>query len=63
MKKFCLDCWNKLTGSEYSPLCFLFSKEPDFCEECGEWKPVIVCFKRRCRIVEWFHEKFSDFSR
>ena len=47
MAELCLDCWNKLTNSQYRPQCFLLSKELDLCEECGEWKPVIVRFKRR----------------
>ena len=62
MAEFCLDCWNKLTGSEYSPQCFLFSKEADLCEECREWKPVIISFKGRYFVAEWLHEKFSVFS-
>lgn len=62
MAEFCLDCWNKLSGFEYSPRCFYFSKEPDLCEECGAWKPVIIRFKRRYLVAEWFHERFNSFS-
>ena len=62
MAELCLDCWNKLTDSEYSPKCFLFSEEPDLCEECGEWKTVIIRFKRRYLVAEWLHERFNGFS-
>ena len=62
MAEFCLDCWNKLSGSEYSPRCFRFSQELDLCEECGEWKPVIIRFKRRYLVAEWLHERLHCFS-
>lgn len=62
MAEFCLDCWNRISDSEYSPRCFYFSKEPDLCEACRKWKPVIVRFKRRYLMAEWFHERFSGFS-
>ncbi len=62
MAELCLDCWNKLTNSQYRPQCFLLSKELDLCEECGEWKPVIVRFKRRYLAVKWFHERLHAFS-
>ena len=62
MAEFYLDCWNKISGSEYGPKCFYISQEPDFCEECGEWKPVIVCFKKRYLVAEWFRKRFKIFS-
>ena len=62
MAEFCPDCWNKISGSGYNPRCFHLSKEPDLCEECGEWKPVIIRFKRRYLVAEWFHERFNGLS-
>ncbi len=59
MAEFCLECWNKLNGFAYSPECVCVSEEPDFCEGCGEWKPVIVGFKRRNPAVEWFRERWK----
>lgn len=55
MAEFCLDCFNKVSGSAYSSRYFHLSKEPELCEECGEWKPVIICIKRRYLVAEWFH--------
>lgn len=60
MAEFCLDCWNELIGSEYSPQCFLFSREPDLCEMCGAWKPVIVRFQRRYLVLEWFDKIYRS---
>lgn len=46
MAEFCLDCWNKLNKSQFTEKTYVLSKELDLCEECGEWKPVIVCVRR-----------------
>lgn len=62
MAEFCLDCFNKVSGSAYSSRYFHLSKEPELCEECGEWKPVIICVKRRYLVAEWFYERFSSFA-
>lgn len=58
MAEFCVDCWNKLSGTQYRPKHFLLSEEPDLCEGCGEWKPVIIRFKRRYLLAEWFRWGF-----
>ena len=42
MAEFCLDCWNKLNGTEDTEKEYVLSGELDLCEECGEWKRVIV---------------------
>ena len=46
MAEFCLDCWNKLNDSNFTEKEYLISREPDLCEECGEWKPVIIRVRR-----------------
>ena len=46
MAEFCLDCWNKLNNSSFTEREYVLSDEPDLCEECGEWKPVIVTVRR-----------------
>jgi len=40
MAEFCLDCFNKLHGCDYSEaqVCL----EDDFCEGCAQWKPCVV---------------------
>ena len=52
MAEFCLDCWNKINNSQDTRLRYVISWEKDYCEECGQWKRVIVterlwsCFQR-----------------
>ena len=47
MAEFCLECWSKLNGKNFTEKDYILSGELDLCEECGEWKPVIVR-TRRC---------------
>ncbi len=42
MAEFCLDCLNKLCGTEDPSWKYVFSRELDLCEECGQWKHVVV---------------------
>lgn len=54
MAEFCMDCWNKLMGTQDSSEKYILSRDLELCEECGEMKPVIVAIKRRYIIKEWF---------
>lgn len=54
MAEFCLDCWNKLMNSNDPAEKYVLSDELDLCEGCGEWKPVIICIKRRHVGADWF---------
>lgn len=45
MAEFCLDCWNRLNGTHYTPE--EVSLEMDLCEGCGQWKPVVAAIGRR----------------
>ena len=40
--EFCLDCWNEINGTDEPKDKYVYSKELDLCEGCGEWKHVIV---------------------
>ncbi len=42
MAEICLDCWNELTGKRYTKLKYILSENLDLCENCGEYKNVIV---------------------
>ena len=53
MAEFCLDCWNKIMGTDDKKI-FILSRKPDFCEECRQWKPVIVRVKKRYLLSELF---------
>ena len=48
--------------SKDPPEKYILSEEPDFCEECGQWKPVIVRMKLRYMIAEWFYERSHLFK-
>ncbi|MGM9605121.1 MAG: hypothetical protein ACI3XG_08640 [Faecousia sp.] len=63
MAEFCLDCWNKINGVNDPPGKYVLSRELDICEECGEWKPVIIRIKRSVIIGEWFRERISHFAK
>ncbi len=53
MAEFCVDCWNKIMETNDPPRKFHLSRELELCEECGQWKRVIVTEKLRYRLVEW----------
>lgn len=53
MAEFCPDCWNKLMENNDPKKKFVLSRKPDFCEECRQWKPVIIRVKKRYLLVEW----------
>ncbi len=50
MAEFCLDCWNKINETSDSPHRYVLSDEEEFCEECGEWKQVIVAERLWSRL-------------
>ena len=56
MAEICLDCWNKINESKDDEKKYILSKEVDLCEECGEWKPVIIMERRA-----YYMRKFSFF--
>ena len=45
MAEFCLACYNRLNHTNYEK--YQVKEEPFICEGCGEWKPVVVGFRRR----------------
>jgi hypothetical protein len=46
MKKYCLECWNETHGCIDKPRRFIFSREPELCEICGQYKRVIIRMRR-----------------
>ena len=66
MAEFCLDCWNKLNGTHYTPDQVWL--EEDLCEGCGQWKPVVAAMRqvgvrgRLARIYHWL-EWWADEQR
>ncbi len=42
MADFCLDCWNKMNGTNDDKRKYIISKDLGLCEGCGEFKNVII---------------------
>ena len=42
MAEICLDCWNKMNKTNHNKRKYIVSKQLDLCEDCGEWKHVII---------------------
>ncbi len=63
MAEFCLDCWNKLNGTSDSRFRYVLSEELDLCEECGEYKRVIVVERLWSRVQRAFGEMLRDLKR
>ena len=57
MAEFCLDCWNKMNGTDDPPEKYILSRNFDLCEGCGEWKRVIVRQCRFYRLLRLFRRK------
>lgn len=55
MAEFCLDCWNKLNGTQDTQREWLLSEELDLCEGCGQWKHVIVKAREHKSLYDLFH--------
>ncbi len=56
MAEFCLECFNKINETNDDESKYIMSDYLDLCEECGEWKRVVVCPRRtyylfRCRFI------------
>ena len=47
MSELCVDCLNKLMGTKDSARKYIVSRELDLCEECGEWKRIVICEKKQ----------------
>ncbi len=45
MAEFCYKCLNKHFGLKLNKNKFVYSKEPEICEGCGEYKNVVICEK------------------
>ena len=54
MSEFCLDCWNKMMNTNDTEKKLILSKDLDLCEECGQYKRVVVAVRRRYIIQRNF---------
>ena len=42
MAEFCINCWNQINKTNNAKWRYALSWEKDLCEECGQYKRVIV---------------------
>lgn len=45
MAEFCWECWNKLNKTKIPPYGYILSWGKEMCEECMQWKRVVVGIK------------------
>ncbi len=65
MAEFCLKCFNKIHDTNIDERTYILSDYLDLCEECGEWKRIVVCPRNKyfsCRFG-FFILLFKIFSR
>ena len=48
MAEICLECWNKMNGTNDTEKHWKISKYLDLCEDCGKYKNVLLKPKRKC---------------
>ena len=59
MAEFCLECWNEINESNDTENMYFLSKELDLCEECGQWKPVIIAAKPAYTLRRFLLERLT----
>lgn len=59
MAEFCLECWNKINGTNNPESMYVMSDELGFCEECGEIKSVVVMEKNGLNLINRFCYVYS----
>ena len=50
MAEFCLDCWNKINETHDSKWRYVLSWDKELCEECGQYRRVIVVERYWSRV-------------
>ena len=58
MAEFCLECWNKINGTRDSAWRYVLSWEEDLCEECTQWKRVIIAERHWSQLQRKFAKRF-----
>ena len=52
MAELCLECWNRINETHDSKWRYVLSWDRDLCEECGQYKRVIVA-ERFWSSAQW----------
>ena len=56
MSEICVDCWNKELEKPDKPSKFIRSWGLELCEECGQYKRVIIRYKLSYIFADRFME-------
>ncbi len=46
MAEFCMECLNKISETNFKEKDFILSEELEFCEECYEFKHIVIVSKK-----------------
>ena len=60
MAEICFACLNKLENNKLKKGMFIISRDLELCEECGQYKPVVIRRKRRYVFTEGIKEWVRD---
>ena len=60
MAEFCMDCWNKINETNETKWRYVLSWERNLCEECGQYKRVIVAERLWSRVQRTGKEMISN---
>ncbi len=65
MSEFCLDCWNRINKTHDTEKEWVLSQEPDLCEGCGKYLPVIVTQRKGVAKLKfvWNQKKKNNILR
>lgn len=59
MAELCLDCWNKLSETKDKKWRYAMSWEKELCEECGQYKRVILSERLSSRTQKLLAESIE----
>ena len=60
MAEICFSCLNDLENNKYKENMFIISRDLELCEECGQYKRVVIRMKRRYVFKENLQEWIKD---
>lgn len=63
MSELCLECFNEIMETEEPKRKFIFSLRRDLCEECGQYKRIIIRVKWRYILMEELSETVSYYRK
>ena len=63
MAEFCLECWNKINGINDKKWRYILSWEVDLCEECGQYKRIIVTERFCSRTQKFLSESLKNIKK